>query len=77
MTTPIDPKNIIDQADDLLNDINQANLKFVGKTNQINTAINQSFQAVNQLNKELEKEEFDALEEMDGQILGYLEENEK
>lgn len=75
--TQVDPKNIIDQADDLLKDINQANLKFIDKTNQINTAINQSFQAVNQLNKELEKEEFDALEEMDGQILEYLEENEK
>ncbi|MEK7072335.1 MAG: hypothetical protein AAB969_02085 [Patescibacteria group bacterium] len=75
--TQVDPKNIIDQADDLLKDINRANLKFVDKTNQINIAINQSFQAVNQLNKELEKEEFDALEEMDGQILEYLEENEK
>ena len=75
--TQVDPKNIIDQADDLLKDINRANLKFVDKTNQINIAINQSFQAVNQLNKELEKEEFDALEEIDGQILEYLEENEK
>lgn len=76
MTTPIDPKDIIDSASELLNDINQANIKFADKTNQIINSVNQSFQTVDKINKELEKTEFDALEKMDGEILDYLTKSE-
>lgn len=70
--TQTDPKDLIDQADDLLNNINQANLKFVNKTNQITDDINKSFKVVDKLNQELEKEESDAIEKIDGQVLEYL-----
>ena len=46
MTAPLDPKDILDQADDLLDDINQANLKFVNQTNQTIKSVNQSFKKI-------------------------------
>ncbi|MDO8669387.1 MAG: hypothetical protein Q7K65_03790 [Candidatus Buchananbacteria bacterium] len=72
MTTPIDPRDLIDQADDLLDDINQANVAFADKTNKITANINKSFKAIDKISQELDRAENEAIEQMDGQILDYL-----
>ncbi|OGY43186.1 MAG: hypothetical protein A3B89_00835 [Candidatus Buchananbacteria bacterium RIFCSPHIGHO2_02_FULL_40_13] len=72
MNNPIDPKDIIDQTDDLLSDINQANLKFVDKTNQLVSSVNQSLKKVDKFNAELEKEEQKSLAKINSQTLNYL-----
>lgn len=76
MATLIDPQNLISQADDLLSEINQANLKFVDKTNQIITAINDDLKTVDKLNEELEQEEFKTLANVTKETLDYLAKSE-
>lgn len=75
--TQLDPKAITTQADDLLNDINQANLQFVNNSNKIIAEINTGFKTTDQLNNELEKAEYQTLEEIDGQILDHLQKTEE
>ena len=72
MTNPIDPKDILDQADDLLADINQANFKFVNQTNQTIKSVNQSFKKVDKLNADFEKAEQKTLTKITEHTLGYL-----
>jgi len=72
MTNPIDPKDLLDQADDLLADINQANFKFVNQTNQTIKSVNQSFKKVDKLNIDLEKAEQKTLAKITGHTLDYL-----
>ena len=72
MTAPLDPKDILDQADDLLDDINQANLKFVNQTNQTIKSVNQSFKKIDKLNADLSEAEQKTLAKVTTQALNYL-----
>lgn len=73
MSNPIDPQDIINQADDLLADIKSANAKFIDKTNKTVKAINQSFKVVDKINDDLNKAQAKAQDKIDDQILNYLE----
>ena len=72
MTNPIDPKDLLDQADDLLDDINQANFKFVNQTNHTIKSVNQSFKKVDKLKADFDKAEQKTLAKITSHTLDYL-----
>jgi len=74
--TQIDPKDVINQADILLDDINLTNAQFANKTNKIISDVNAGFKAMDKINNDLEKVESQALADIDGQIIDHLSKTE-
>lgn len=77
MTSDLDPKDIIDSAEDLLSSIEKANDEFVKKTNKTVKKINHGLKDMKKTEIKIEEEYAKAAKKINKQVLDYLSDKDK
>ena len=77
MSKKIDPKDIIDKADALLNEIEESTKKFVKNANKSLKSVNKSLSHLSDITEDLRYKRNKTRDKLEKEVLEYLKKSDK